>query len=264
VNMRGEVIGINAAIVSRTGVNEGIGFAIPSNMVKAVMAQLIDKGKVTRGFLGVTIQNVDEKLAKSFNLPDTKGALVSGVSPEGPAAKAKLRDGDFIVSIDGKKVDNTNELRNTVAGIEPGKTIKVEFYREGKKQTADVKVEGQPADMTAMLGGGPGGGGEAAGESKFGLKVTAVTDDLAQQFGYKKTPKGVLISEVTPGSSAEDEGLKAGMVIVAVAGKDVTTPAEFWTAVNAKEHADGVQVRVLTPTGALYAVLSPAKATKEK
>jgi len=134
VNMRGEIIGINAAIVSRTGVNEGIGFAIPSNMARNVMRQLVDSGKVVRGFLGVTIQDVNEKLAESFGLPHSRGALVVELAKGGPAEEAGIKAEDFIVAINGKPLDNVNELLHLVASLVPGTKVKVTVYRGGKRR----------------------------------------------------------------------------------------------------------------------------------
>lgn len=247
VNMRGEVIGINTAIVSETGVNEGIGMAIPSNMAKNIMAQLIDKGKVTRGFLGVAIQNVTVPLANSFKLESTKGALVSGVSPGGPADKAGLKEGDFITAIGGKAIADVNELRNLVATIEPGKEVPVEFYRAGKKMELKVKVDSQPANMMTTMGP-TSAPGEASAE-KLGLEVANLTKELANQYGYKSSPKGVIITDVRQGSPADEAGLRPGMVVTSVGGKDVSNTQEFSEAVSAKNVDKGVQMRVTTPAG---------------
>jgi serine protease Do len=260
VNMKGEIIGINSAIISESGGNEGIGFAIPSNMVKTVMAQLIEKGKVTRGYLGVSIQGVDEKLAKSFGLPNTKGVLISGIAPGGPAEKAGIKAGDFIVTIAGKAVENANELRNLVADQAVGKSVAAELYREGKKQTLNVTIDAQPANMLAALGGAPGTQPAEAAAGKFGLEVAKPTETLARQFGYKAIPKGVIVTQVVDGSSADDQGLKAGMTITQIQSKPVTSVEEFQKAVIAKDAADGVRVRVTDPSGASrFVFLSPGK-----
>ena len=260
VNMKGEVIGINSAIISESGGNEGIGFAIPSNMVKTVMAQLIEKGKVTRGYLGVSIQGVDEKLAKSFGLPSTRGVLISGVAPGGPAEKAGIKAGDFIVTIAGKAVENPNELRNLVADQTVGKSVAVEFYREGKKQSASVTIDAQPADMRAALGGAAGTQPAEAAADKFGLEVANPTEALARQFGYKAAPKGVIVVQVAEGSAAEDQGLKAGMTITQIQGKPVASAEEFQKAITAKDAAEGVRIRVTDPSGASrFVFLSPGK-----
>ena len=259
VNMKGQVIGINTAIVTHTGMNAGIGLAIPSNMVKTVMSQLIEKGKVTRGFLGVAIQGVTDQLAKSFSLPTTKGALVAQVTPDSPAGKAGLKAGDFIVAIAGRTVTSPNDLRNIVAGLTPGQTVPIEFFRDGKKKTAEIKVEVQPGSLLAGAGAAPTPQEEEA-VSRFGMKVSDVTGQLAQQYGYKGEPKGVLITQVTPGSPAEEAGLKAGMLIQQVQDQKVTTAEQFSEAVSAKQAARGVRLLVTDPSGAeRFVFLSPGE-----
>ena len=258
VNMRGEVIGINTAIISRTGVNEGLGLAIPSNMARRVMQQLIDKGKVVRGFLGVSIQNVDEKLAKSFKLPHAKGALVAQVMKDTPAEKAGIKAEDFIVSVDGKPVADVNELRNLVAGVEPGRTVDVELYRDGKKETVKVKVEVQPADMLAAVG--PGREGQGVQAEAFGLKVETLTDEMAEKLGYKKATRGVLVTDVKSGSDAAEQGIRPGMLIIGVQGKDVKTAEEFTRAVGEKEAREGIRLRVTDNRGGQrFVFITPQK-----
>jgi serine protease Do len=248
VNMRGEVIGINSAIVSESGGNEGIGFAIPSNMVKNVMTQLIEKGKVTRGYLGVSIQGVDEKLAKSFNLPTTKGVLISSVTPGSPAAKAGLKAGDFILSVSGKSTENPNDLRNLVAGLEVGKAVKVEFYRNGQKNSVEVSIEAQPANLF-VAGQAPPPGESAA--NRFGLEVATMTGELAQQYGYKGVPTGVVITQIAAGSPADELGLKEGMVITQVQNQDIATAEQFNEATATAQAARGVRLRITDPSGAV-------------
>jgi len=254
VDLRGEVIGINTAIVSESGGNEGIGFAIPSNMARGVMDQLIEKGKVVRGYLGVVIQGATGDLARSFHLPGTRGALVASVAPGGPAERAGLKAGDFIVAIAGSPVRSPNDLRNRVAAIEPGKSVAVEFYRDGRKQSADVTIAAQPANMLAAATTQPG----LRGAARFGLRVADPSADLAQQYGYNAEPRGVFIVAVTPMSPAAQAGLQDGMVITQVGGRDVATAAAFAAAVSTEQAAGGVRLRVIDPTGgARYVFLSP-------
>lgn len=266
VNMRGEVIGINSAIISRTGVNEGIGLTVPSNMVRKIMNQLIDKGKVTRGFLGVIIQNVDENLAKSFKLPGTEGALISQVADDTPAAKAKLQVGDFIVEVNGKPIKNVNELRNAVAHLRPDKEYPLKVYRDGKAKTVKVMLGEKPADLVAAFGGeSPDSQSPTAQASRFGLKVQALEDELREQLGYKPTTKGVIITDVDPASDAADQALTAGMVITEVQGKAITSPAEFEKAISAPEASSGVRLLITDRTGAKrFVFISPAKSDKPK
>jgi len=250
VNTRGEVVGINAAIISQTGVNEGIGLAIPSNMARHVMDQLVGAGSVVRGYLGVTIQNVDEKLAKSFSLPDTHGALVSQVAPDSPAAKAGLKASDFIVAVNGKNTKNVNDLRNLVATLTPGSTARLAIYRSGKKQTVQVRIEKQPASMLAAAGNRIFGSGT---DSELGLTVATLTTALARQYGLDENAKGVVITAVDPESNAAAAGLAEGIVIVQVQGKDVQTAEQFRQA--AKAAKDGVRLLVRDRNGSQHFVL---------
>ena len=258
VNMRGEVIGINSAIISRTGVNEGIGLTVPSNMAKVIMRQLIEKGKVTRGYLGVVIQNIDEELARSLKLPGMEGTLVAQVAEGGPAEKAGIREEDFLTAVNGKKVRNVNELRNAVADLTAGKSYPFELIRNGKKMTIKVKITTQPGDMEAAFGqDDPGGGGQA---ERFGLTVEKMTDELARKYGYRRAPEGVVISEVKPGSDAAERGLTAGMVILKVQGKKVTTPSDFARLASGRDARDGIRLQITNPTGTRrYVFVAPSK-----
>ncbi len=250
VNMRGEVIGVNNSIVTYSGGNEGIGFAVPSSMARNIMKQLIEKGKVTRGYLGVRIQNVDPELAKSFGLEDTKGALVTEVFKGSPADKADLKEQDFIVSVDGKKVANVNELRNAIARLEPGKQMRLEVIRDRKPKTLDVTIVAQPEDMaTALVPGQP----SPKAAQSYGLEVATMTDALARKYGYDETPRGVVITSVQPVSDAAKQGLDAGMVITGVDGKAVTSAGEFARLLAARK-ANGVRLRVTDPNGGRWFV----------
>ena len=246
VNMRGEIIGVNSAIMTYSGGNEGIGFSIPSNMARRIMDQLVKTGKVVRGFLGVSIQNVDGKLAKSFSLPHTKGSLVTSVGPETPADKAKMKEGDFIVNINGKAVVDTNNLRHIVAGIAPGTTVPIKVIRDTKTITLKVTVGTQPADMLARFAPARPRRTEA---SRYGLAVSTLTDKLATQYGHKKGAKGIIVTQVMPGSSAAEQGLTPGALITQVQRKDVATVEEFAAALAAKGAEDGVRLRVTDSEG---------------
>lgn len=238
VNMRGEVIGINTAIISRTGVNEGIGLAIPSNMAGNVMRQLIDKGKVVRGYLGVLPQDVDEDLAEDLKLPNVKGALVARVEKGAPADKAGLAEEDFIVALDGKPIEDATDLRHRIADLRPGAEVELTIYRSARKKTVTVKLATRPAYLAE-------GVQERKGRSRpkrYGLEVETLTERLAERYGFDKDTKGVLIADVEPDSDAAEEGLRPGMVIDKVGGKKVTTAEEFARAAADKEN---IRVRVL-------------------
>jgi len=254
VNMLGEVIGINNTIASSSGGNEGIGFAIPSNMAADVMHQLVTTGSVVRGFLGVMIQDADERLARSFGLPNSDGALVTQIQPDTPAAEAGLQPGDFIVSVDGKLVHNVRELRNEVAAIRPGQTVPLEAYRDGKKMTFEVTVVAQPTSM-AVAGEKPQ---ESEPASDYGLKVATLTPSLAERLGIEQDLQGVLITEVSPGSDAAEAGLRTGMVITHVGETPVATAEKFAELLDAAEGQEGVRLRVQTPDGARYVFIGPS------
>jgi len=259
VNMRGEVIGINTAIVSRTGVNEGIGLAIPSNMAKNIMRQLIKTGEVVRGYLGVVIQNVDHGLAKSFNLPTTEGALVTSVGKDTPAEKAGLKVGDFIAAVDGKPVKNVNDLRNRIASIKPGTTVKLKIYRDGQEQSLKVKIGQQPADFAALGETGPRSGKNKA-TARFGLKVATMNKQYAEKFGLDRDLKGAVILEVDPDSDAADRGLQPGDVITHVMGKKIISADELTRALASEEAKNGVRLRIRGRNGVTrFVFIMPAK-----
>ncbi len=213
VNIKGELVGINTAIFSRTGGYQGIGFAVPSNMAKSVMTQLINEGKVTRGWLGVTIQNLTPELAAEFGLESSAGALVTEIFTGSPAEKAKMKRGDIILEVNGKKITNVESLRNSVAQSKVGSEITVKVLRD--KKTLDLKsiIAEFPQDVAKAI---PGNSGEEFPEeenSLAGLSVMNLTSEIAKQLGLSRNEKGVVIVKVEPYSSAEESGLKKGDVI---------------------------------------------------
>jgi serine protease Do len=210
-NLKGEVVGINTAIVA-TG--QGIGFAIPSNMAKSVIPQLREKGKVTRGMLGVQVQNVTPELAKSFGMAEPMGALVAEVNPGTPAEKAGIQRGDIILEFNGHKIHEMNELPRLVAEVAPGTAASVKVLREGKEKTFNLTVTELTEEKRAQA---PGEEGE---ESPLGLVVRDLTPELAKRFRLKET-KGALIVGVEQGSAAADAGLRPGDLIMEINGKPV-------------------------------------------
>ena len=215
VNMHGEVIGMNSAIATGgaqfgQGQSAGVGFAIPSNMIKAMLPILIKGGKITRGMLGVVIQGITPELAGQFHLPDTKGALVSQVNKGSPAEKAGLKAGDVIVRIDGKLVNDTRQLRNLVAATAPGSSVRIGVIRDGKERTLTATIGRMAAEMTAV----PKPSGKSADQfSRLGLSVHRLTPELARKFDLQGE-RGVLISGIEPGSPAAMANLQAGDLIV--------------------------------------------------
>jgi len=204
LNLQGRVIGINSAIFSRSGGNIGIGFAIPINLVKNVVDQLKAHGKVIRGWLGVSIQNITPDLAQSLGLKKSEGALVADVTPDSPASKAGLERGDVIVDYNGTHIDQAHQLPALVAATEIGKTASITVLRNGSSKTLSVTIAEMPANVTAS----------AAPQSSqdWGLKVSNITPDIAQQLGLEHR-NGVVITDVAAGSPAADAGLQPGDVI---------------------------------------------------
>ena len=214
VNSRGEVVGVNTAIASGTGGSVGIGFAIPTNLVKSVVTQLAESGHVVRGWLGVSIQPLTPELATSFGAADTHGALVSGVADGSPAARAGLRRGDVITHYDGHPVARWSDLPRAVAETAVGRDVPVEILRDGKRVTLTVKVAklDEPGRQAAA------GAGPAAAE--LGIAARSLTPDLAKSLDLPEG-QGVLVERVQDGSRAENAGLAAGDVIVEVDQKPV-------------------------------------------
>ena len=210
INTRGEVVGIADAIVAGpTGGSRGIGFAIPIDLAKPILAQLRETGKVTRGWLGVTIQALTPELAKSFGLGQTQGALVAAVNDDSPASRAGLRPGDVIVRFDGKPVEGPRTLPPLVAGTAVGKAVTVELLRDGATQSVQVTV-GNLADMREAKAEGSTGDSRVA--ERFGLALQPLTPELAQRLGVQ-ADKGVVVTEVRPDSPAALAGLVPGDVI---------------------------------------------------
>lgn len=224
VNTRGELIGINSQILSPNGGNIGIGFAIPSNMAKSVMDQLIGKGKVQRGMLGVGIQPLTSDLAGGLGLKEVRGVLINSVTAGGPADKAGIKMGDVILKLNGKDVNDTNELRNTIAGTAPGTGVTLTILRDGKQQ--DVRVTlGELTAETARASEQQGGGGEST--SRLGITVVPLTPDLANQLGIRRGTQGLVIQDVDPSGPAAQAGLQAGDVIEQVNRQPVRSPADM-------------------------------------
>src|SRR5688572_3651133 len=225
VNTRGEVVGINTAIASRTGSFSGIGFAIPSNQVKFVFDSIKSKGKVTRGWLGVSIQNVtdDLPLAQSFNYDGNNGVLVRQVVPNTPAT-GKLREGDIITALDGKRVESVQQLRNIVAATAPNSKVNLNLFRDGKEQQVTLTLGEQPDNLLAAAPGTPGSkGGEGAetGVDKLGLRMADPAADLLKKFDLTEIKSGAVVTAVEPRSLAAKEGVRPGDVITKVGGSDV-------------------------------------------
>lgn len=213
VDVAGRLIGINTAILSHTGGNQGIGFAIPSDLARTVMVSLVEHGEVTRGYLGVMIQNLTPALAKQFNLKERKGALVSDLVPDGPAAKAGIKDGDVVVQFNGKKIADSRQLKLLVAEAKPSSDVPVTILRNGSTQTLHVTV-GQLPGQEHLAQANPAKGGNTG--TLKGVAVGDLDTQVRQEFKIPANVQGALVTEVQPDSPAAEAGLKPGDVIESI------------------------------------------------
>ncbi|MBE0583371.1 MAG: DegQ family serine endoprotease [Desulfofustis sp.] len=249
INIYGEVVGINSALYSRTGGYMGIGFAIPINMVKSIEDQLQKHGKVTRGWLGVIIQDVNEELAKSFGLKKAIGILVSEAQQDSPADKAGIKQGDIITGLNGLELKDVADLRNRIALTIPGTMVTLQVIRNGDPMEVEVEIAEQPSDFGLAQRGSDGVLGS------FGLVVQELTPELAEQLGYQNR-QGVVISEVEPGSSAEQGGLKPGQLIEEVNKVKIANIRELQQVLSKSPQSDRVLLRVRFGNFSQYVVLA--------
>ena len=227
--LEGKVFGINTAIFSPSGVNAGIGFAIPSNLAKPVIENLKSKGRVPRGWLGVRIQSVSPDIAENLGLDEAAGALVAGVTPGGPAAKSDIQAGDVILEFDGKKIDEMRNLPRIVADTPIGQKSKVLVWRKGERLTVDVELGELPEDEQVAELGQPEPPTGATGTAKIpelGFTLRPIDDELRQQFTLNEASKGVVVTEVDPQSPAATENLRPGDLLVEVNQEEVKGPNE--------------------------------------
>lgn len=241
VNLRGELVGINTAIVSSGwgGGNLGIGFAIPINLASQIMEQLIESGRVVRGWLGVNLNpSMDEELAQAMGLPSTEGALISDVLPNTPAEKAGLREGDFIVEFDGKTIQSHTQLIHLVAGYKPGARVPVKVIRSGSEKIMTVTLGERPDQPQAQLSSPSG-----PMESQFGFEVSNLTDALAAQYDIE-VESGVVVVEVQSGSAADKEGIRAGDVIREANKAPVRSVREFKAILSRTKIGDVILLRL--------------------
>ncbi|WP_334175157.1 DegQ family serine endoprotease [Pseudoxanthobacter sp.] len=254
-DMYGKVIGINTAIISPSGGSIGIGFAIPASTASHVITQLREFGETRRGWLGVRIQEVSDDIAEGLGLKSAKGALVAGVTADGPAAKAGIEPGDVILTFDGQPVPKMSDLPRMVADTGIGKKVDVVIVRKGKEQT--LQVELQRLDEKAEPGDEAGDAGDkapkAAATEVAGLKLSAITAELKAKFKIADSVKGVLVTDVDPASNAAEKRVQAGDVIVEVAQEPVTSPQDVAERI-AKAKKDGrktVLLLLANPSGDL-------------
>lgn len=222
VNDRGELIGINTAIISPAGGNHGVGFAVPSNLARQVMEELLADGKVTRAYLGIVPQNVTPAISKAFGVKENRGALVGDVSPNGPAAKAGVEKGDIILEVNGKPVDDSNRLRMNISMMKPETTVDLKVQRSGSEKHIAVKLGELPGEnLKASLGK------SASSSSLNGLSVENLDADARSQLKLPDTAKGVVVTGIDPSSTIATSGLQKGDVIQEVNRQPVKDVADF-------------------------------------
>jgi len=258
INTNGELIGINTAIISRSGGNQGIGFAIPINMAREVMDQLVKTGKVTRGYIGVIPQDITPELARAFNLPTASGAAITQVQPNTPASKAGLKEGDVVTAVNGEPVNDANGLRLRVSRTAPGTTLRMTVQREGGQREIPVTLERLPETANAADKDDDQGGrfGRGASSTMQGLNVTDLTSEVASELQLPAGSKGVVVTKVDPGTAPAEAGLRQGDVITQVNRKPVNSVAEFENAVRSSG-SKSVLLLVNRGQGSVFVVVEP-------
>lgn len=256
VNIRGELVGINTAIFSQSGGNMGIGFAVPSNMARSIMDQLVKHGKVVRGWLGVSIQELTPELASQFGLGDTKGVLVSDVMDDSPAKKAGVERADVIVEYDGKPMDSPTHLRNAVAQTPVGKKVTLKIIRDKKTKAIDVTIAEQPKSM-GQVGGEEGGEPSAPSGVLSDLDVREVNEELASRYGLKSGERGVVVTRVKPGSPAEEAGVREGDLVLEINRKPVGSLKAYEKAASGLPKDQAVLLLLKRQGRTIYLTLRP-------
>ncbi|WP_200762856.1 DegQ family serine endoprotease [Nitrosophilus alvini] len=215
VDSRGALIGINSAIITRSGGNNGIGFAIPSNMMKKVVKTLIEKGKIERGFMGVTIEDLSKDLKELYR--HDYGAVIVEVAKDSAAQKAGLKRGDLIIEVDGKKIEDANELKTVVGSLPPGKTIKVKYERNKKTYTTKLTLQKRPETSQS----------QASEQDEIGLSLKNLDEQTRRMYNIPEDVEGVLVVDVAPDSKAEKAGFKPGDIIEGVEDKEIENVDDF-------------------------------------
>jgi serine protease Do len=245
-DLAGNVIGVNSAIFSPTGGNVGIGFAIPANTANGIVQQILRNGRVSRGWIGVSIQPLDTDIASSLGLEEARGALIASVTPDGPAARAGLQQGDVILTFNGQQIENSRDLTQRVGATAIGQNSRVEILRNGRRQTLNLRLGERPSEQQLASANTPPnatpqpqpeeGGGVA--QSSLGLSVRPLTQEDRTRLSLRANENGLVITSVEPTSDAAQKGIRAGDVIMQAGGRAIRTAAELTTAVEAARRAN--------------------------
>lgn len=228
INLDGQLVGVNTAIASRSGGNQGIGFAIPANLAQNIMTQLIETGTVQRGYLGITGDGVDRTMARALGLDKPTGVIVGGVVDDGPAAEAGLREGDVIKTLNGEQIDGWPSFRTEIASHQPGDEVELGIIRDGSEQTVTVTLGELPDDLRASAGSQQGGGTPDQDlEQSLGFNVQNLTPDIAEQLQIDPDQNGVVVTGISQRSNAYRQGLREGDVITSVARQQIENVSDF-------------------------------------
>ncbi|HPJ96144.1 MAG TPA: DegQ family serine endoprotease [Syntrophales bacterium] len=246
VNVRGELIGINTAILSASGGSQGVGFAIPSNMAKVVMTQLIKKGKVSRGWLGVSIQEITPELAKKLNLKDAKGVLVTDVTEGGPAAKAGIQSGDTIVMFDEKEVADPSSLKNMVGNTVSGKQVSVKYVRSGSLATVKVTIQTFPEDQKKLA--------SSLDNQLKGVAVQNITPDVRKSLNLPPRVTGVVVIDIMEGTPAADI-LTPGDIVMEINRKKIMNVGEYEAVVASLRASQNILLLIYRNGAGLFVTL---------
>jgi len=234
----GKVIGMNTAILSPSGGSIGIGFAIPSDMIKTVVSQLETSGHVTRGYIGVEAQQIGSTMGTAMHLSENSGALIADVKSDAPAEHAGLQPGDVITSVNGQAVKNPRDLAVDIAAVKPGDEAQLQVLRDGNAKSVSVKVGNMPNEQTASVEQGQDH------QARIGLALAPLSPEMRNQLEVPDGMRGAVVRNVEPGSPADQAGLQQGDVIVSVGDKAVTSPSEAANAIRGavKEHAVALRI----------------------
>lgn len=221
VNLKGELIGINTAIATRTGGNMGIGFAIPSKLAEKVMTDIVEKGRVVRGWLGVGIQNITPDLAETFNLDKPEGVVVTEIMEDSPAEKADLKVEDVIIGLNGERIKNVTHLSTRVGSTDPGTKVQLKILRDGDEKTVSVTIGEYPAEEPTKVA-------QKKSREDLGFSVSDLIPSLKRQYNIEED-EGVVVTSVIPGSNSQRAGLREGDLILKINRKSVNTVEEFYS-----------------------------------
>ncbi len=257
INARGELVGINTAIVSRTGGYQGIGFAVPSSMARQVMESLIKYKKVVRGWLGVSIQEVTSDLAEEFGAKDLKGALVSGVMKGSPAEKAGIKQGDVLLSFNGKEVEDTGHLRNMVSQSPIGTKVKVKVLRQKKEIELEVTIAELPKKLGEAASEEVTSGNQEESNALSGITVRELTPELAKRFGIGEGESGIVVVKIDSGGKAFEAGIRPGDLILQINQKDIATMEDYKKAASRIRSKDRTLLLIRRKGEDLFLTIKP-------